>query len=183
MESQEKRKELIENLLGEEMIKFGCLNKENPRWRTEMLETVYPLLFKGLEAVAERAEKVYLDPHTPPKTIERFNPRLFLAQFLMRNNPKFQNQSGNVTKDQREIKKAGQELSQMETKKRQFRARVNDLKGILVGRLKEWYQSESGVPALYIDQLFPKLDQLFSFDGALTQNYVRNRFFCGFVLC
>ena len=89
MSSEKKRKHIIRNLLDEKILEFGNAKKKDEKWKQELLQNVYPLLFKGLEELAAKVELMYFDPNTPNETVKRFNPRLFIAQYLMRNNPKF----------------------------------------------------------------------------------------------
>jgi hypothetical protein len=59
-----------------------------------LIDNVFPALFPGLEELARQIER-YQDPRNKIDANERsrFNPCLFLAEYLMRNNPKYQPES------------------------------------------------------------------------------------------
>lgn len=59
-----------------------------------LCEKIFPILLPGLEELSKEIERYKLQvDEIDPRIRERFNPCLWLAQFLMRNNPRYgQNQ-------------------------------------------------------------------------------------------
>ena len=55
-----------------------------------LAKTIYPVLIPGLEALSKEIERLMQDDGLiDPAIKERFNPCIYLAEFLMSNNPKY----------------------------------------------------------------------------------------------
>ena len=55
-----------------------------------LCEKIFPILLPGLEELSKEIERYKLQvAEIDPRIRERFNPCLWLAQFLMRNNPRY----------------------------------------------------------------------------------------------
>ena len=121
---------------------------------------MFSTLLPGLESLAKTSEKlIFYSQNEVPDEVDRFNPCNFLAEFLMRNNPKYGKN------------KRTHEKFLRFTRKERKRRMLEKKKDVMVGKVTKIYSThtQNNLNKMNIKEFIEKADKELQFNGFLEK--------------